>query len=74
MNTLLNEMLLSLYYSMHADILALNKQFSSEVCSMVDRVPNIGESLGEMTTTIEDLIEAHDECFEERTWTKAKNR
>lgn len=70
MGTLLKEMLLS--HSLHADIVSLTKQFSSEAHSLEDRVHTIEESMGEITTTINDLVEAHDKNMEEHAWLKVK--
>lgn len=65
MDIQLKEMLLTLHNSCHADIHTLMKQFTREIYSLGDRVPTIKESMGEMTTTINDLVEANDKNIEE---------
>lgn len=72
MDIQLKEMLLTLHNSCHADIHTLMKQFTREIYSLGDRVPTIKESMGEMTTTINDLVEANDKNIEEHAWLKAK--
>lgn len=65
-------MLLTLHNSLHADIITLTRQFTREVHSLGDRVHTLEESIGEMTTTINDLVEALDENIEEHAWLIAK--
>lgn len=72
MDTLLKEMLLLIHNSLHADILNPAKHISNEVHALGDRVHCIEESMGEMTTTINDLVDAHDKGVEERMWLKVK--
>lgn len=53
-------------------MVSLTSRFSAEVHSLGDRVHTVESSMSDMVTTINDLVEAHEENIAERHWLKAK--
>ncbi|XP_077341365.1 vomeronasal type-2 receptor 26-like [Lithobates pipiens] len=72
LDTQLKEILMTLHNSLHNDLCTLTKQFSREFHALGDRVNNIEQSMGDMTSTINELVDAHDENVEDKVWIKAK--
>lgn len=72
MDTLLKYMLLSLHNSLRANFVKVSKQFASEILSLGNQVKHIENSMEEITTTVNYLVEANDDAMEEHKWTKAK--
>lgn len=65
-------MLISPRTTIHTDMMACMRRFSSELTAVGDRVDHVETKMGEYATTINDLIDAQDNVVEEQTWIKAK--
>lgn len=46
-------------YTLHADILAITQQFTSEVTAVSNRVSHIGNKMGESANTFNDMVDAY---------------
>lgn len=72
MDTLLKDMLMSLQQSLHTDITSLFQKFSAEVSSLGERVNLVENAVNNITTTVNNLVDANDDGIEERQWLRAK--
>lgn len=59
LNITLKEMLISLRSSLQSDMLSFLHRFDHNIAVLEDRVSNIETNLGDVTTTVNDLINAH---------------
>lgn len=58
-------MLISLHSSLHNDIVLLIQRFSTEVNFIGDRVDHVKHKMEEFLTTINDLVDTHEESVED---------
>lgn len=72
LDTTIKDMLISLRSTIHIDMMACMRKFSSELNAVGDRVDHIESKMGKYATTINDLVDAHNTAEEEQTWIKAK--
>lgn len=66
LDTTMKDMLISLQSSLRNDISTMFNKFSSQMHYMGQRVCNIETQVGEMTETVNDLVDAHDHTHEEQ--------
>lgn len=71
-DTTLKDMLMSLQTSLMTDLSSMFRKISTDMQHMGNRVSNIERGMSECTTTVNDLIDAHDEIKEEQEWVCAK--
>lgn len=71
LDTILKDMLVSLRRTIHTDMMACMRQFSSKLTAVGDWVDHIEVKMGEYAT-INDLVDVHDTVDEEQNWIKAK--
>lgn len=64
LETTMKEMLISLQSSLYNDISSMFNKFSSQMHYMGQRVYHIKKQMGEMTETVNDLVDAHDHTRE----------
>lgn len=72
MDTLLKDMLVSLQQSMHTDTTFLSQKFSAEVSSLGEHVNSVENSVSDITTTVNDLVDENEDGIEKRQWLWAK--
>lgn len=70
--TALKDMLVLLRGTTHAHIMKLTKHFTGEIPAIGSRVDHIENKMDEFAHTINDLVDAHDDNTDERTWIKAR--
>lgn len=63
---------MSLRSSLQSDLLLLMQKFQTDIAPLADSVMHIETKLGDLTSTVNDLVEAQDENIEERMWIKNK--
>lgn len=71
-DTTLKDMLMSSQISLMTDLSSMFRKISTDMWTIRDRVSNIETGMTECTTTVNDLIDAHDEIKEEQEWVRAK--
>lgn len=71
MDTVLKDMFMSLGSSLQTDLASYMHRFSTELQAVENRVEHIESKMGEFTTTINDLIDAHEGKDKDMEWVKA---
>lgn len=71
--TVLKDMLLSLWSSLQADMMFCMPTFNAEIKAMESRVDHIESQMGEFTSTINDLVDAHEETEDDMEETSRIN-
>lgn len=72
MYTLLEDMLVSLQQSLHADFTSLTQNFSTEISSLGERVKSVENVASDIPTTVNYLVDGNDNGIEERQWLQMK--
>lgn len=72
MENTLKEMLMSLRSSLQSDMISLMHKFGPTVIVLEDRVSQIETNMGDIATTVNELIDAHDDQVVENRWIKDK--
>lgn len=72
MDTLLKEMLLTLHTSLQTELTSFARQLTTEVNILGSRVNQVENAIGDMTLTVNDLVDAHEENLTENEWIKSK--
>lgn len=72
LDTTLKDMLSTLRNSMQSDMLSIMQRLHADISSVSGRVSQIENQLGGFASTVNDLVDAHEENLEDRAWIKRK--
>lgn len=65
-------MLLTLHTSLQSELTSIALHLNREVSILGSRVHQVENAIGDMTLTVNDLVDAHEENLNEREWIKSK--
>lgn len=72
LDTVMKDMLMSLRSSLQADMMEFMRRFNKKLNKVESRVEHIETKMGEVATTINDLVDASEDKDEEMDWVKMK--
>lgn len=72
LDTALKDMLVPLRSTLHTDIMTLTQKFKSELTAVSDRVTHVESKKRKFASTINEMVNAHNERDDEMLWMKAK--
>lgn len=70
--TALKEMLISLRSSLKTDIISIMHKFGHSISVLEDRVSHIEANMGNITATVNDIIDGHEDQVRDTKWIKDK--
>lgn len=72
MDTTLKDMLMSLRSSLQADMLSLMQRFGHSIDVLETRVTHIAANIGDITNTVNDIIDTQEDQAQDTKWLKDK--